>query len=550
MAERADFVIVGGGSAGSVLGNRLSADPNTKVVVLEAGHRDVAWDIPVRMPAALTLVVGNRFYDWKYESQPEPFLGGRRIEQPRGRVLGGSSSINGMLWQRGHPHDYDDWAKAPGMEAWDFAHCLPYFKRCETAVDAAADDNLRGHDGPLVVQRPKAAGPLRDAFFAAVQQAGYSLETDLNGFRQEGFGALERNIVNGERQSASRAYLQPVEHRRNLTVETGAMVTRVLFDGTRAVGVEYARGRRVHRIDAGEVILCGGAFNSPHLLQLSGVGPADELAALGIEPVADVRAVGDHLLDHMEVYIQYRSTQPVSLNPYLRKRKRPAVGLEWLLRRSGPGATNHFEAGGWLRTNEGLDRPNVLYVFVPLTVRYDGTQAAPGHGYQVHVMPSRSNASGSVRLVSRDPRVHPELRFNYMSTEDERREWLEIVSATREIFSQPAFAPFNGGEISPGPDTSSDGEVLDWVNKTCTTALHPAGSCRMGAGDDSAVDPSTLGVHGIDGVRVVDASVFPGLPNGCLYAPVIMVAEKAADAILGNTPLASERIDYYVPAST
>jgi choline dehydrogenase len=541
-----DFVIVGGGSAGSALANRLSADPSNRVLVLEAGRPDYAWDVFIHMPAALPFPIGNRFYDWRYESEPEPCMNGRRIYHARGKVLGGSSSINGMIFQRGNPLDYERWAADPGMQTWDYAHCLPYFKRMETCLAAHIDDPLRGRAGPLVLERGPATSPLFGAFFEAVQQAGYPLTDDVNGYRQEGFAPFDRNVHRGRRLSASRAYLHPVSDRRNLEVRTRAFVTRVLFEGTRAVGVEYTRGRGTpERVRAGEVILSGGAINSPQTLQLSGVGPADELSAQGIDVVQDLPGVGEHLQDHLEVYIQYASRLPVSVAPALKWRNRPWVGFRWLFFRTGPGATNHFEAGGFVRGNDDVDYPNLMFHFLPIAIRYDGSKPASDHGYQVHIGPMYSDARGSVKIVSPDPTVHPALRFNYLSTDQDRREWVEAVRVARSILTQPAFDPFNAGEISPGPGVETDEEILDWVARDAETALHPSCTCRMGTDDMSVLDPTTLRVHGVDGLRVVDASAMPYVTNGNIYAPVMMVAEKAADLILGKTPLPPSTADFY-----
>ena len=540
--ERYDYVIVGGGSAGCALANRLSADPSTRVLVLEAGRPDYAWDLYIHMPAALSFPIGNRFYDWKYESEPEPNMKGRRIYHARGRVLGGSSSINGMIFQRGNALDYERWAADPGMASWDYAHCLPYFKRMETCT-AGADD-YRGGDGPLVLERGAATNPLFTAFFLAVQQAGHRLTEDVNGYRQEGFGAFDRTIRRGRRLSAAGAYLHPVESRPNLEVRCRAFVSRILFDGRRACGVEVEERGRSRTIDADEVILCGGAINSPQLLQLSGVGNARELEALGIDVVHDLPGVGENLQDHLEVYVQYESKLPVSVAPALKWRNRPAVAFKWLFLRSGPGATNHFEGGGFVRSNEDVEYPNLMFHFLPLAIRYDGS-APKGHGYQVHVGPMYSDARGSVKIRSRDPREHPALRFNYLSTEQDRREWVEAVRCARKILKQRAFDRFNAGELSPGPEVESDEEILDWVARDAETALHPSCTCRMGTDRMAVVDPGTLRVHGLDGIRVVDASVMPYVTNGNIYAPVMMIAEKAADLILGNTQLAPANVPFF-----
>jgi choline dehydrogenase len=542
-----DVVIVGGGSAGSVLANRLSADGTTSVLVLEAGRNDSRLDPFIHMPAALPFPIGNPLYDWKYTSEPEPFMDGRQVYHARGKVLGGSSSINGMIFQRGNPLDFERWAADAGMKEWDYAHCLPYFKRMETCL-AGADD-WRGGSGPLVLERGPATSPLFGAFFEAVQQAGHPLTDDVNGYRQEGFAPFDRNVHRGRRLSAARAYLHPVRKRPNLDVETLAHVTGLRMDGSTVTGVDYVRGvgrRGVRRsVTAGEVILCGGAINSPQLLLLSGIGPAAELEALGIPVVADLPGVGRNLQDHLEVYVQHASKQPVSIGPWLKHRHKPRIGAEWLFLRRGVGASNHFEAGGFIRSNALVDYPNLMFHFLPIAIRYDGSQPAAEHGYQVHIGPMYSDVRGALTLKSRDPFEHPALRFNYLSTETDRREWIEMVRAARHILAQPAFAAFSDGELSPGPSVETDQEILDWVAKDAETALHPSCTAKMGVDDDAVLDPGSLRVHGVRGLRVVDASAMPYVTNGNIYAPVMMLAEKAADLIAGNEPLAPAEVPFY-----
>lgn len=546
-----DFVIIGGGSAGSALANRLSADPANSVLVLEAGRKDWRWDVFIHMPAALTYPIGSRFYDWKYESEPEPFMNGRKVYHARGKVLGGSSSINGMIFQRGNPMDFDKWAAEPGMNAWDYAHCLPYFKRMEQRL--VGGDEWRGDDGPLRLETGPATNPLFQAWLDAGEQGGWGRTDDVNGYRQEGFAAFDKNMVRGRRLSAARAYLHPALGRDNLDLVTLAQVDKIVMDGTRAVGVEYRRGvgklARTTSVTADEIISCGGAFNSPQLLQLAGIGDAAHLEGLGIDVVHDLPGVGENLQDHLEVYIQYSCKEPVSMQPYLAKWRMPIIGLQWLARR-GPAATNHFEAGAFVRSNDEVDYPNLMFHFLPIAIRYDGSAPEGGHGYQVHVGPMYSDVRGSVKVRSKNPREHPAVQFNYLSTGNDRREWIEAVRTARSILSQPAFDAYNGGEVSPGPSVETDQEILDWIARDAETALHPSCTCKMGTDDMAVVDPESLRVHGVDGLRVVDASVMPAVSNGNIYAPTMMIAEKAADAILGNTPLAADHAAVYRRGTT
>jgi choline dehydrogenase len=543
--ETFDYVIVGGGSAGCALANRLSADPNNSVLVLEAGRPDYWFDVFIHMPAALMFPIGSKFYDWMYSSQPEPHMNGRRVTHGRGKILGGSSSINGMIFQRGNPLDFERWGADAGMSSWDYAHCLPYFKRMENCLAADSTDAFRGKSGPLRLERGQVKNPLFGAFFSAVKQAGHPITEDVNGFQQEGFAAFDRNVKRGRRFSAARAYLHPVKRRRNLTVQCRALATKLITEGKTVVGVEcslpFGRNKSVR---AKEVILCGGAFNSPQLLQVSGIGNETDLRSVGITPIHHLPGVGENLQDHLEVYVQQSCTQPVSLNPTMKFWKRPFIGFAWLFRK-GPGASNHFEAGGFIRSNDEVKYPNLMFHFLPIAVRYDGTAPAGGHGYQVHIGPMYSNSRGSLKVVSADVRDKPAFTFNYLSTFEDKREWVEAISAARKILGQPAFAPFNGGEISPGPEVATDEQVLDWVRKDGETAYHPSCTCKMGTDEMSVVDPLTMRVHGMAGLRVVDASVMPYVTNGNIYAPVMMVAEKAADLILGKTPLNPESVAFY-----
>ncbi|WP_022666937.1 choline dehydrogenase [Desulfospira joergensenii] len=546
MKEKYDYIIIGGGSAGCVLANRLSKDPSTSVLVLEAGRPDYIWDVFIHMPAGLTFPIGNKFYDWCYESEPEPHMNNRKVFHGRGKVLGGSSSINGMIYIRGNAMDYEKWAKDPGMENWDYAHNLPYFMRAENRLKGP--DPYHGDKGPLILETGPCKNPLFAAFLASTKEAGYPLTDDVNGYQQEGFGAFDRNIHRGRRLSAARAYLHPILKKRpNLDLVCRALTTKILCDGKKAIGVEFVKGKSTtpNRVLSGEVICCGGAINSPQILQLSGIGNGEELKALGVDVVHDLPGVGENMQDHLEVYVQYKCRKPVSMNPALKWWKKPFIGYQWLFHRAGAASTNHFEAGGFIRSNDEVEYPNIQFHFLPLAIRYDGSQPSSDHGYQVHVGPMYSNSLGTIKIKSKDPRQHPALKFNYLSTDQDKKEWVEAIRCARKIMNQPAFDEFNGGEISPGTHIETDEEILDWVAKDGETALHPSCTCKMGKDDMAVVDPDSMKVHGMENLRVVDASVMPYVTNGNIYSPTMMVAEKACDLILGNTPEPPSTAEFY-----
>ena len=537
-----DFIVVGGGSAGSVLGNRLSENRDNKVLVLEAGIPDYRLDFRIHMPAALSYPLTKKTYNWLYESEPEPRMHNRRIAQPRGKVLGGSSAINGMIYIRGNAMDYEKWAREKGLENWDYAHCLPYFRKFETRLSGA--DQYHGSNGPIYLTEPACDNPLFDAFFKAVQEAGYPLTSDVNGYQQEGFGKFDATIYQSRRWTAARGYLHPVMNRPNLEVKTRAMTTRVIFDQKKAIGVEVVRGNKVETVYGNEIISCGGAINSPQLLQLSGIGNSNELSALGIDVIEHLPGVGENLQDHLELYVQYACKKPVSLFPSLKWYRKPKIGFDWLFRRKGVGASNHFEAGGFIRGNDRVTYPNLQFHFLPIAIRYDGTAPKAGHGFQLHVGPMNTDVRGHVKIKSAVPGEYPKIFFNYLSTEQERREWIEAIHCSREIIKQPAFDDLRGDELSPGKDIQSDEEILDFIAREGESAYHPSCTCKMGYDDLSVVD-ADLKVKGVQNLRVVDAAVMPMITNGNIYAPVMMIAEKAADMILGNTPEPPDKVPFY-----
>ena len=530
----ADFVIIGAGSAGSALAARLSEDGKHSVLVVEYGGSDFGPFI--KMPAALSYPMNMRRYDWGYRTEPEPHLGNRRLAAPRGKVIGGSSSINGMVYVRGHAGDFDHWAES-GATGWSYADVLPYFKRQETSH--GGEEGWRGTSGPLHVRRGLMENPLFEAFIEAGRQAGFELTEDYNGSKQEGFGLMEQTIHKGQRWSAADAYLKPALKRRNASLVNG-LARRVVIENHRATGVEVDFGGRIEIVSARrDVIVSASAFNSPKLLMLSGIGPAGHLADHGIGVVADRPGVGANLQDHLEVYVQQECTQPITLYSKLNLFSKALIGAQWLFFRSGIGASNQFEAAAFLRSRAGVRYPDIQYHFLPVAIRYDGRAAAKAHGFQAHVGPMRSASRGTVRLRSGDPADAPVIRFNYMSTEEDWADFRHCVRLTREIFAQPAFDPYRGPEIQPGAEAVSDEAIDAFIREHVESAYHPCGTCRMGRRDDpmAVVDPECR-VIGVEGLRVADSSLFPRITNGNLNGPSIMTGEKAADHILGRQPLA------------
>ncbi|KPW02481.1 choline dehydrogenase [Pseudoalteromonas sp. P1-11] len=539
MSNTYDYIIVGAGSAGCVLANRLSEDTNNKVLLLETGGSDKS--IFIKMPTALSIPMNTDKYAWQFHTQPEPYLDNREMHCPRGKVLGGSSSINGMVYVRGHAKDFDEWQQH-GANGWDYQSCLPYFKKAESFY--LGENAHRGGTGPLGVNNGnEMQNPLYTTFIKAGVEAGYAHTDDYNAAQQEGFGPMHMTVKDGVRSSASREYLDPVKSRSNLTVITGALAQKVILEGKKATGIEYTVNGTLKTVHATkDVVLSAGPIGSPHILQLSGIGDKAILEEAGVEVKHHLPGVGQNLQDHLEFYFQYKCKQPITLNGKLGLISKGLIGAKWLLTRKGLGATNHFESCAFIRSKPDVEWPDIQYHFLPAAMRYDGRSAFAGHGFQVHVGHNKPKSRGSVTIQSANPEQPPKILFNYLQHKDDIEGFRACVRLTRDIIEQSAFDDYRDEEIQPGKHIQTDEEIDAFVRQAVESAYHPSCSCKMGE-DDMAVVNSNTQVHGIEGLRVVDSSIFPTVPNGNLNAPTIMVAEKAADLILGKTPLPQASVD-------